>query len=125
MCIFDTNYLCIILLLARDGFSHVHLCMVIRELFNNYRYCYLIQALIVHENKMTTESVHSHFSLRKASENTATSKCPQCLHPAEAVKWAGEAGIKRCQKKEIWLHSSLPNRHNIKEILTYIISEND
>lgn len=120
MCIFGTIYLCIILLLARDGFSHVHLCMVIRELFNNYRYCYLIQALM-RENKMTTESVHSRFSLRKASENTATSKCPRCFHPAEAVKWAG---IKRCRKKEIWLHRSLPNWHKIKEILTYIISEN-
>lgn len=44
---------------------------------------------------MTTELVHSLFSLGRSLWSAATSKYPRCLHPAGAEKWAGEAGIKR------------------------------
>lgn len=58
--------------------------------------CLVITDMVVKKKKQDDHRVGSlPLLIKKSLWSSATSKYPRCLHPARAVKWAGEAGIKR------------------------------
>lgn len=108
---------------------HVHFCTSREDCF--IRTDMLFHWLIELAWKQDDHRVSSlPLLIKKSLWATATSKYTWCFHPAVAVKWAGEAWIKRHEGGGARLNmpSQQPAEQltlNIKEIRAYIIWEND